>query len=224
MVEQVMELSAEVEHSGGGPSIHSTCVQDDRPLAPTPIHVAVPVDEAEEGEEESDEDYVADSGDSDLSDSGDENECVLETPVSTAARHILPPPLAILALSAVPSDYYSLDLDTMHERTLLLAAIEKNGEGIPKMRVTHCDRRASVFVVEELEPFEGWGAVPSVFGYRRAREAVFKVYEMGFSPIPDESMWAEWHGMRLCPNPVMRRKATRRPVSTRFWNHMDETE
>ncbi|RYQ92290.1 hypothetical protein Ahy_B09g098474 [Arachis hypogaea] len=24
------------------------------------------------------------------------------------------------------------------------------------MRVTHCDRRASVFVVEELEPFEGW--------------------------------------------------------------------
>ncbi|RYQ96318.1 hypothetical protein Ahy_B08g092029 [Arachis hypogaea] len=24
------------------------------------------------------------------------------------------------------------------------------------MRVTHCDRRASIFVVEELEPFEGW--------------------------------------------------------------------
>ncbi|RYR14960.1 hypothetical protein Ahy_B04g071682 [Arachis hypogaea] len=24
------------------------------------------------------------------------------------------------------------------------------------MRVTHCDRRAFVFVVEELEPFEGW--------------------------------------------------------------------
>ncbi|XP_029145252.1 uncharacterized protein [Arachis hypogaea] len=38
----------------------------------------------------------------------------------------------------------------------LLAAIEKNREGIPKMCVTHCDRRASVFVVEELEPFEGW--------------------------------------------------------------------
>ncbi|XP_016165251.1 uncharacterized protein LOC107607867 [Arachis ipaensis] len=37
----------------------------------------------------------------------------------------------------------------------LLAAIEKSREGISKMRVTHCDRRASVFVVEELEPFEG---------------------------------------------------------------------
>ncbi|RYR78235.1 hypothetical protein Ahy_A01g002972 [Arachis hypogaea] len=24
------------------------------------------------------------------------------------------------------------------------------------MRVTHCDRRASVFVVAEQEPFEGW--------------------------------------------------------------------
>ncbi|RYR48408.1 hypothetical protein Ahy_A07g034433 [Arachis hypogaea] len=39
----------------------------------------------------------------------------------------------------------------------LLAAIEKNREGIQKMRVTHYDRRASVFVVEKLEPFEGWG-------------------------------------------------------------------
>ncbi|QHO46549.1 uncharacterized protein DS421_6g188440 [Arachis hypogaea] len=37
----------------------------------------------------------------------------------------------------------------------LLAPIEKNREGIPKMRVTYCGRRASVFVVEELEPFEG---------------------------------------------------------------------
>ncbi|XP_020967357.1 uncharacterized protein LOC107614787 [Arachis ipaensis] len=30
----------------------------------------------------------------------------------------------------------------------LLTAIEKNREGIPKMCVTHCDRRATVFVVE----------------------------------------------------------------------------
>ncbi|RYR02951.1 hypothetical protein Ahy_B06g081778 [Arachis hypogaea] len=37
-----------------------------------------------------------------------------------------------------------------------MAAIEKNREGIPKMRVTHCDRRASVFVVEELELLEDW--------------------------------------------------------------------
>ncbi|RYR24874.1 hypothetical protein Ahy_B02g058433 [Arachis hypogaea] len=38
----------------------------------------------------------------------------------------------------------------------LLAAVEKNREGIPTMRVTHSDRRASVFVLEELEPFDGW--------------------------------------------------------------------
>ncbi|XP_025680220.1 uncharacterized protein [Arachis hypogaea] len=40
----------------------------------------------------------------------------------------------------------------------LLATIEKNREWIPMIRVTYCDRRTSVFVVEELEPFEGWGA------------------------------------------------------------------
>ncbi|RYR72724.1 hypothetical protein Ahy_A02g006938 [Arachis hypogaea] len=120
MVEQVMELSAEVGHSSGGPSVHSAYVQDNRPLALPPIHVIVPMDEAEEGEEESDEDYVADSDDSDLSDSGDENECVPETPVPTAARHVLPLPLPIPALSAVPSHYHSLDLDAMHERTLFL--------------------------------------------------------------------------------------------------------
>ncbi|QHO57468.1 uncharacterized protein DS421_3g82510 [Arachis hypogaea] len=37
------------------------------------------------------------------------------------------------------------------------------------MRVTHCDKWASVFVVEELEPFEGWGEVHSVFDYRMVR-------------------------------------------------------
>ncbi|XP_072088183.1 uncharacterized protein [Arachis hypogaea] len=97
----------------------------------------------------------------------------------------------------------------------LLAPIEKNREGISKMRVTQCDRRASVFIVKELEPFEGWGRfLPcSAIG---GHEAVFKVYEMEFSPIPDESMWAEWHGTRLCSSPAMCRKATRRPVSTRF--------
>ncbi|RYR25402.1 hypothetical protein Ahy_B02g059120 [Arachis hypogaea] len=175
MAEQVMEMSVEVGHSGGGPSVHSTYVQDNRPLAPPPIHVAVPVDEAEEGEEESDEDYVADSGDSKSFDGEDENDCVPETPVPTAPRHVLPPHLSIPALSAVSSHYHGLDLDAMHERTpfldterrshsslldaaqRLLAVIEKNREGIPKMRVTHCDRRASVFVVEELEPFERWG-------------------------------------------------------------------
>ncbi|XP_016206985.1 uncharacterized protein LOC107647424 [Arachis ipaensis] len=38
----------------------------------------------------------------------------------------------------------------------LMAAIEKNREDIPKIRVTHCDKRDSVFVMEELEPFECW--------------------------------------------------------------------
>ncbi|RYR46332.1 hypothetical protein Ahy_A07g032074 isoform C [Arachis hypogaea] len=110
MVEQVMELSA----------------GDDRPLAPPPIHVAITVDEAEEGEEELDEDYMVDSGDSDLSDSGDEDECVLETPVQTLARHVLPPPLPIPVLSAVPSHYHSLDLDAMHERTPFLDTGEED--------------------------------------------------------------------------------------------------
>ncbi|RYR00344.1 hypothetical protein Ahy_B07g088476 [Arachis hypogaea] len=116
----------EVGHSSGGPSVHSTYVQDDRSLAPPPAHVAVPVDEAEEDEEESDEDYVADSGDSDLSDSGHEDECVPETHVQTVARHVLPPPLPIPALSVVPSHYHSLDLDAMHERTPFLDTGEED--------------------------------------------------------------------------------------------------
>ncbi|XP_057720249.1 uncharacterized protein LOC130934725 [Arachis stenosperma] len=37
-----------------------------------------------------------------------------------------------------------------------VAAVKKIREGISKMRVTHYDRRASVFVVKELNPFEGW--------------------------------------------------------------------
>ncbi|RYR43834.1 hypothetical protein Ahy_A08g040232 [Arachis hypogaea] len=38
----------------------------------------------------------------------------------------------------------------------LLAAIEKNIESLPIMRVTHCDHRAFVFSVEEVEPVDGW--------------------------------------------------------------------
>ncbi|RYR64132.1 hypothetical protein Ahy_A03g010265 [Arachis hypogaea] len=116
MAEQVMELSAEVGDSDRGGSIHSTYIQDDRPLAPPPIHVAIPVDEAEEGEEESDRDYVVDSTDSDSFKGGDEDEFVPETPAQTMARHVLPPPHPILTLSAMSSHYHSLDLDTMHER------------------------------------------------------------------------------------------------------------
>ncbi|RYR21355.1 hypothetical protein Ahy_B03g066645 [Arachis hypogaea] len=249
-----MELSAEVGHGGSGGSVHKTYVQDDRPLVPPSIHVAIPEHEAEEGEEESDEDYVEDSADSESSNGGDEDEFVPETPAGAVLRYVLPPPHPISALSAVPSHYHSIDLDAMHERI-------PNREGIPKMRVTHCDRRASVFVVDELEPFKGWGHdsfrvrlsegtcdcglfqslhypcrhalagctttsiewAPYVHPVYR-QEAMFKVYEVKFPPIPDESLWLEWHGTMMRPNPAMRGKATGRPVSTRFRNDMDDVE
>ncbi|RYR74142.1 hypothetical protein Ahy_A02g008767 [Arachis hypogaea] len=221
---------------------------NDRPLAPPPIHVAIPVEDMEVGEEDLDQEYVANS---DSSEGDDEEEFVPETPAETVVRYVLPSSHPISALSDVPSHYHTLDLDGMHERTLfsniecnfgevrrvgeantwlaptmskdhrqldsnlickvilpliqsnpsvsilvlqgavrqsyhfkpsykrvwmakqktiaqiygyweeshnkrLMAAIEKNKEGISKMCVTHFDRRASVFVMEELEPFEGW--------------------------------------------------------------------
>ncbi|RYR38393.1 hypothetical protein Ahy_A09g043437 isoform C [Arachis hypogaea] len=49
MCEQVMELSAEVGHGSSGVSEHKTYVQDDRLLAPPPIHVAISEHEADEG-------------------------------------------------------------------------------------------------------------------------------------------------------------------------------
>ncbi|XP_016177785.1 uncharacterized protein LOC107620081 [Arachis ipaensis] len=142
MAEQVMELSAEVGDIGRGSSVHSTYVQDDRPLAPLPIHVAIPVDEAEEGEEgeeESDGDYVADSVDSDSSEGSDEDEFVPETSAQTMACHVLPPPHPISALSAVPSHYHSLDLGTIHERTPFSDTGEENynlDDGL-EFRVSH---------------------------------------------------------------------------------------
>ncbi|RYQ99143.1 hypothetical protein Ahy_B07g087025 [Arachis hypogaea] len=39
---------------------------------------------------------------------------------------------------------------------LIQSTLSKNREKISKMCITHCDRRASVFPVEDLEPFEGW--------------------------------------------------------------------
>ncbi|XP_016168589.1 uncharacterized protein LOC107611144 [Arachis ipaensis] len=127
------------------------------------------------------------------------------------------------------------------------------------MCVTHYDRRASAFVVEELEPFEGWSQgsfrvwltastydcglfqslyfpchhvvaacvaasvkwslyVHSVY----LQSAVFKVYETEFPLIPNEKLWLEWFETRLRPNLAMRRKATGKPVLTRFRNEMDE--
>ncbi|RYR11657.1 hypothetical protein Ahy_B04g069174 [Arachis hypogaea] len=160
MVEQVMELSAEVGHSGGGSFVHSTYVQDDRPLAPPPIHVVISVDEAKEGEEESDEDYVADNADNDLSDSGDEDECVSEIPIQTVARHILPPPHPIQALSAVPSYYHSLDLDAMHERTSFFDTGEEdyNLNGGVEFRIGHKFRSREA-VLQGVKNYSIWRSV-----------------------------------------------------------------
>ncbi|XP_072065582.1 uncharacterized protein [Arachis hypogaea] len=139
MAEQVMELFAEVENSGRGGSVHSTYVQDDRPLAPPPIHVAIPLDEAKKGEEESDEDYMADSADSDSSEGGDEDDFVPEMLAQTVARHVLPPPHPIPTLHTVPSHYHSLDLDAMHERTPFSDTGEEdyNLDGGVEFRVGH---------------------------------------------------------------------------------------
>ncbi|RYR15251.1 hypothetical protein Ahy_B04g071979 isoform C [Arachis hypogaea] len=137
MAEQVMELSVEVGDVDCGGSVHSTYVQDDRPLAPPPIHLAIPVDEVEEGDEESDEEYMADSADSDSSEGGDKEEFVPETPAQTVARHVLPPPHPIPALSTALSRYHSLDLDAMHERTPFSDTGEEdyNLDGVEEFRV-----------------------------------------------------------------------------------------
>ncbi|RYR59546.1 hypothetical protein Ahy_A05g025445 isoform A [Arachis hypogaea] len=95
--------------------------------------------EAEEGEEESDEDYMADSGDNESSDGGDEDEFVLETLAGAVPRHVLPPPHPIPTLSAVPSHYHSVDLDTMHERIPVsdTCGVDYNLDGGMEFRVGH---------------------------------------------------------------------------------------
>ncbi|XP_015932078.1 uncharacterized protein LOC107458382 [Arachis duranensis] len=139
MAEQVMKFSADVGDIGGGGSIHSTYVQDDRPLAPPPIHVAIPVADMELDEEDSDEEYIAESGDSDSSEAGDDKEFVLETPAKAAVRYVLSPPHLIPALSDVPSHYHTLDLDAMHERILFsnMGEEDYNLDGVIEFRVGH---------------------------------------------------------------------------------------
>ncbi|QHO39885.1 uncharacterized protein DS421_4g132990 [Arachis hypogaea] len=56
------------------------------------------------------------------------------------------------------------------------------------------------------------------------QKAVFKLYEMEFLSISDEALWPEWYVTRLRPNPLMRKKATGRLMSTRFRNDMDKGE
>ncbi|RYR63037.1 hypothetical protein Ahy_A04g020819 [Arachis hypogaea] len=47
---------------------------------------------------------------------------------------------------------------------------------------------------------------------------------MEFPPISDESLWPKWYGTMLYHNPIMCRKDTEWPMSTRFRNDMDEIE
>ncbi|XP_057754792.1 uncharacterized protein LOC130974060 [Arachis stenosperma] len=113
MCEQVMELAAEVGHGGSGSSAQDTYVQDDRPLAPPPIHVAISENEVEE------------------------DEFVPETPTGAVPRHVLPPPHPIPTLSAVLSHYHSLDLDAMYERIPVsdTCGVDYNLDGIVEFRV-----------------------------------------------------------------------------------------
>ncbi|XP_072061930.1 uncharacterized protein [Arachis hypogaea] len=158
-----MELAAEVGHGGSGSSAQDTYVQDDRHLAPPPIHVVIPENEAEEGEEESDEDYVADS---ETSDGGDEDEFLSETPAGAVPRHVLPPPQLIPALSVVPSHFHSLDLDAMHERIPVsdTCGVDYNLDGGVEFQVRH--------------KFRSWEAVlQSVKNYSIRRSAEYRVVE-----------------------------------------------
>ena len=56
----------------------------------------------EEGDEESDKEYVADSADSDSSEEGEEDEFVPETLVEPSRQYLLPAPHPILMLSSIP--------------------------------------------------------------------------------------------------------------------------
>ncbi|RYR20337.1 hypothetical protein Ahy_B03g065444 [Arachis hypogaea] len=94
------------------------------------------------------------------------------------------------------------------------------------MRVTHCDRRASIFVIEELKPFEGWfqGSFRVRLTARMCDCGLFQSlnfpchHALAACAIANEALWPEWYGTWLHPNPLMRKKATGRPVSIRFRN------
>ncbi|RYR16537.1 uncharacterized protein LOC107637195 [Arachis ipaensis] len=115
MAKQVMELSAEVGDVGGDGFGQSDFVQDDPPFAPPLIHVASLLDYMDVDGEEFDEDYVADSNDSDSSEDDDE-EFVPDTPIEPSRRYLLSAPRPILALSLVPSHYHTLDMDAIQEK------------------------------------------------------------------------------------------------------------
>ncbi|RYR06936.1 hypothetical protein Ahy_B05g074254 [Arachis hypogaea] len=97
------------------------------PLEAIPINYAQPYDSADDSDSKGDSTYVAGSESS--SDTVSDDEFVLETPSGSDGQ--------------------------IHSQRLL-AAIDKNRENLPMLRVTHCDRRVSVFSVEEMEPVDGW--------------------------------------------------------------------
>ncbi|RYR17607.1 hypothetical protein Ahy_B03g062310 [Arachis hypogaea] len=101
MVEQVMQLSAEVGDVDGGGSGSLDFVQHDPSLAPPSIHVVSPVEVMEVDGKESDGEYIANSNESGSSKDDDEEEFVPETPVEASRRYLLPPPHPISALSSL---------------------------------------------------------------------------------------------------------------------------
>ncbi|RYR74321.1 hypothetical protein Ahy_A02g008995 [Arachis hypogaea] len=117
MVEQVMELSAEVLDVGGGSSGTSNFVPDNAPLAPHPLHCACPVQDMDVEDEESDEEYIADSHGSGSSEDDDDDEFIPETPIGGSVRYLLPFSYLIPELSSIPSHYHTLDYDAMYEET-----------------------------------------------------------------------------------------------------------
>ncbi|RYR78822.1 hypothetical protein Ahy_A01g003684 [Arachis hypogaea] len=199
---RVMELSAEVGHSGSESFVHETYVQDDRPLAPPPIQVAISEHEAEEGEEESDEDYVANNADNESFDGGDEDEFVLETPAGAVARHVLPPLHPILALSAVPSHYHSLDLDAMYEKTPVsdTCEVDYNLDGSVEFRVGH--RSAEYRVIESGRLKYHVQCRQADSGCQWSFRVTFR-QNLGYCPIPLSVSWSckVWFGQAITSNP-----------------------
>ncbi|MED6183554.1 hypothetical protein PIB30_038867 [Stylosanthes scabra] len=109
------------------------------------------------------------------------------------------------------------------------------------MRVTHCDQRNSVFLVEGGKPGHMWDTESTVLwltlGHVTVASSrhfvthvimqlllVHRVYEIEFLSIPDENLWPQWMGSNLRPNLHMKWKNKERLVSTRIRNEMDMFE
>ncbi|RYR41688.1 hypothetical protein Ahy_A08g038100 [Arachis hypogaea] len=116
----------------------------------------------------------------------------------------------------------------------LLTAIDKNRENLLMLRVTHCDHRASVFSVEEMEPVDGWSQTSYriCLSERTCDCGLFQSlhYPCRHTLAACAAASIEWGhfvdpvytmASVFKPNPAMRRKASGRSVSTRIQNEMD---